>query len=72
MTEKILGSGDYRYRFIPNWSKGLPAKSWPTAVACDAQDQVYISQPQDLWSKEQPKDAPLMFICDPEGNLINT
>ncbi len=72
MTETILGNDRYRYKFIPNWSRGLPAKSWPTAVAVDAEDRVYISQPQDLWDKEQEKDAPLMFICDPDGNLINS
>jgi sugar lactone lactonase YvrE len=72
MTEKIVGNDRYKYKFIPNWSKGLPKKSWPTAVAVDSKDMVYITQPQDLWDKEQEKDAPLMFICDPEGNLINT
>lgn len=72
MTEKIVGNDRYKYKFIPNWSKGLPKKSWPTAVGVDSKDMVYITQPQDLWDKEQEKDAPLMFICDPEGNLLNT
>jgi len=71
-AERIVGSGDYQYRFIPWWPK-LPEKSWPTAVAVDSQDLVYISQPQDLWDKrKQPKDAPLIFICDPDGNVLNT
>ena len=34
--EKIIGNDNYRYKFIPNWSKGLPKKSWPTAVAVDS------------------------------------
>jgi len=62
--EVIVGSGEFRYRFVDNWAK-LP-KGWQfldvSAVAVDKQDQVYVFN----------RGGHPMIIFDRDGNVVST
>ena len=58
----IIGTGDYRYEYRPDWAK-LPAEmefQAPSAVAVDSHDNLYVFQRGD----------PPVLVFDRDGNMI--
>ena len=58
----MIGTGDYRYEYRPDWAK-LPAEmefQAPSAVAVDSHDNLYVFQRGD----------PPVLVFDRDGNMI--
>ena len=58
----MIGTGDYRYEYRPDWTK-LPVGmefQFPSAVAVDSHDNLYVFQRGD----------PPMLVFDHDGNMI--
>jgi len=58
----MIGTGDYRYEYRPDWTK-LPAGmefQAPSAVAVDSHDNLYVFQRGD----------PPVLVFDRDGNMI--
>ena len=58
----MVGTGDYRYEYRPDWAK-LPAEmefQAPSAVAVDSHDNLYVFQRGD----------PPVLVFDRDGNMI--
>ncbi|WP_432826370.1 hypothetical protein [Dactylosporangium sp. CA-092794] len=73
---EIISDGKYRYQVIRNWLKPTtPGGAHPCDVAVDSRDRVFISVPQDRRGDKgliESADMPLIFICDSEGNQIDS
>ncbi len=69
-SSKIVGSGKYRYEFIPNWGK-LPEKLYNNSVAVDSQDRVFICT-LGFGGFRNLTPAPLMYITDRDGNVLGS
>ena len=67
---KIVGSGKYRYEFIPNWGK-FPDKLYNNSVAVDSKDRVYVLA-LGFGGYKNLAPAPLMYVADKGGDILGS
>jgi hypothetical protein len=65
---KVVGSGEYKYEFIPNWGK-FPANLYNNGVGVDSRDRVYVVS-LGLGTYKNLKPSPLMYVADHEGEML--